>query len=174
MLEDHVWNFVKIKHAGQYRKSGELVINHLIEVASITMILLNELEIFDQKEKFLLRNVALLHDVLEDTPTTIKELSNIVSLETIQYIEFLTEDGSLPYIKRKKAYLQQIRTAPLQVKIIKLADIYSGLKTVHNFKNDSWAKKYTVYAKRILVQCMPTTLKKTSIYKKSMQIIIEF
>ena len=80
-----------LKHSGQLDKSGLPYISHPIFVS------LN-VETEDQKI------VALLHDVLEDTDTTEKELLDIgVTEEQLEAIKLLTrtkEDSYMKYVKR--------------------------------------------------------------------------
>ena len=64
-IYDKVLDFAKRKHANQIRRSGEPVINHPIGVANI-------LKEAGFSEKFQI--IALLHDTLEDTDTTVDEL----------------------------------------------------------------------------------------------------
>ena len=69
-------------HEGQKRKSGEPYIVHPILVASITAKISND-ELMVQS--------ALLHDVVEDTPCTIEELSDTFGEDVAHMVEGLTK-----------------------------------------------------------------------------------
>lgn len=69
-----VLEFVKKKHAGQIRRSGEPVVNHPIGVAEI-------LRKSGYGEDYQI--VGLCHDLLEDTDTTIEELRELIGDEAI-------------------------------------------------------------------------------------------
>ncbi|MCL1893999.1 MAG: hypothetical protein FWG02_07180 [Holophagaceae bacterium] len=65
--------------------------------------------------------VALLHDVLEDTSTTIDDMKSQGIPETvIELLELLTHDSSVSYME----YIQRVKDSGSQVAInVKLADL---------------------------------------------------
>lgn len=62
--------------------------------------------------------VALLHDVVEDTDTTLDDLSRFFPKEVIDAIALMTHDDSVPYLD----YVRTIKSNPIASKV-KLADI---------------------------------------------------
>ena len=63
--------------------------------------------------------VALLHDVVEDTPYTIEGLRSIgFDNQIIEAIGVMTHDENVPYME----YIRQIKTNPI-AKAVKLADL---------------------------------------------------
>ena len=62
--------------------------------------------------------VALLHDVVEDTDTTLEELAKIFPPEVIGALRLLTHDPDVPYLD----YVRKIGNDPLAKKV-KLADL---------------------------------------------------
>ena len=74
--------FSKMAHAGQFRKSGEPYIIHPILVAAITAAI-------SADETMVI--AALLHDVVEDTPYTIKEIEAKFSSDVSNLVEGLTK-----------------------------------------------------------------------------------
>lgn len=63
--------------------------------------------------------VALLHDVVEDTDTTLEDLRNEgFSDEVIDALTLLTHDTEVPYMD----YVEMIKTNPI-AKTVKLADL---------------------------------------------------
>ena len=73
-LYDNVLEFVKNKHKGQIRRSGEPVINHPIGVANILK---------ESGYGLDYQIIALLHDTLEDTDTSIDELLKLTNNKVI-------------------------------------------------------------------------------------------
>lgn len=111
-------NFIKEKHAGQTRKvSGLPYISHPIAVSAIVSAY--------KKSKHLdeLITASLLHDTLEDTPTTYEELENKFSPFVASLVKELTNDpekmkkmGKLAYQKDKLSHMSSYGL------VIKLAD----------------------------------------------------
>jgi len=62
--------------------------------------------------------IALLHDVVEDTDTTIEQLSQIFPKEVTNAVALLTHDEDVPYFD----YVKAIKKDPLALKV-KLADL---------------------------------------------------
>ncbi len=62
--------------------------------------------------------VALLHDVVEDTDTTLEELAKIFPPEVISALRLLTHDPAVPYLD----YVRKIGNDPVARKV-KLADL---------------------------------------------------
>lgn len=62
--------------------------------------------------------VALLHDVVEDTDTTLDDLAKIFPKEVIDAITLMTHDDSVPYLD----YVKEIKNNPIATKV-KLADL---------------------------------------------------
>ena len=62
--------------------------------------------------------IALLHDVVEDTDTTLEQLSLLFPKEIINAVALLTHDDAVPYLD----YIKAIKKDPLALKV-KLADL---------------------------------------------------
>ena len=62
--------------------------------------------------------VALLHDVVEDTDTTLDDLSRIFPKEVTDAIALMTHDDNVPYLD----YVKTIKSNPIASKV-KLADL---------------------------------------------------
>lgn len=127
--------FAKEKHKGQTRKGTDIpYITHIFSVAKI----LKE-ESADIKTII----VGMLHDTLEDTKTTIEELTEEFGVEIASMVDTLSEKKSLPYNKRK--YMQSIRIkySSTEVKMVKCADCISNLTdTYYELKRNAnvWEK----------------------------------
>ena len=92
-------------HINQKDRSGLPYILHPIHLA----------EQMDTEEECI---VALLHDVVEDTEVTFKELEKEFSTTIIDALKLLTHDKDTDYFE----YIERIKTNPLAVKV-KLADL---------------------------------------------------
>lgn len=67
--------------------------------------------------------VALLHDVLEDTPTEAGLVRRSFGRAVSQLVELLTEDRSLDgYGRRKRALRSVVRSAPAEAQLVFAAD----------------------------------------------------
>ena len=92
-------------HHGQSDKSGIPYILHPMHVA----------EQMETEEECI---VAILHDTVEDTNVTFKQLEKEFSKEIIKALKLLTHDKSVPYMD----YVMKIKSNPIAKKV-KLADL---------------------------------------------------
>ena len=116
------YNIASKSHEGQLRKSGEPYFNHCVEVLKIIK---NEFGI--NNEKYLI--AALLHDTIEDTPLTLKQVKQQFGQEVVELIEGVTklENGDDKDTLSKvldKSYLNP------GVAVIKLADRLHNMRTL--------------------------------------------
>ena len=97
-------DFVARKHSDQRRKgaAAEPYINHLAEVAFLVA------EATQGRDPLAVLG-ALLHDTLEDTDTTRKELESEFGVEAAALVAEVTDDKSRPKQERKRL---QVETAP--------------------------------------------------------------
>lgn len=121
-LYEKVLTFVKEKHTGQFRRSGEPVINHPIGVANLL------------KEKGYgldYQIVGLLHDTIEDAGVTAKELLELTGSQEIV-------DGVLSLTKTDDMSLEEsIENAKKNPygRVIKGSDRLHNAKTTYKDKN---------------------------------------
>lgn len=71
---------------------------------------------------------ALLHDTIEDTPTTHAELAERFGVRVADGVLALTKDRSVPKPERMADCLQRIRAQPHEVWMVKLADRITNLE----------------------------------------------
>ncbi len=132
LIED-AFHFVEKKHAGIVRKSGEPYIHHLIEVAYI---------VADLQGGPVTIASALLHDVVEDTDTTVEDIKKLFGDECARIVDSLTKIQRLKLSKRtqedfvaedhRKIFLGMAKD--VRVIIIKLADRLHNLRTIEALK----------------------------------------
>jgi (p)ppGpp synthase/HD superfamily hydrolase len=66
--------------------------------------------------------VALLHDVVEDTPATVAEIRQAFGPRVALLVASVSEDPTLHGAERKQAYREQVRVAPRDAQAICAAD----------------------------------------------------
>ncbi|GAA4466609.1 HD domain-containing protein [Nibrella saemangeumensis] len=80
--------------------------------------------------------VALLHDVLEDTATTAGELTSQFSIAVATAVAALTKNNALPKSEKMQDSLNRIRSCSKEVWAVKLADRITNLQEPPS----SWSK----------------------------------
>lgn len=127
-LVEDAYEFAKKKHEGQYRRSGEPYIHHLIEVCYI----LTELNCGPTTLA-----AGLLHDVVEDTDATLDDLK-VFGDDVCMIVDSLTKIQRLKLSHRKeedfvaedhrKIFLGMAKD--VRVIVIKLADRLHNMRTL--------------------------------------------
>ncbi len=124
--------FAKKAHEGQKRMSGEPYFIHVAETAKI----LTKLGM-DAKTIA----AGLLHDVLEDTPTTEEELEKEFGKDIVYLVNGVTKLGKLKYHGHER-HVESLRkffvamSNDLRVVIIKFADRLHNLRTLEHVRED--------------------------------------
>jgi guanosine-3',5'-bis(diphosphate) 3'-pyrophosphohydrolase len=62
---------------------------------------------------------AILHDAIEDTPSSLDEITKLFGSRVSQLVEALSDDKSLPKSERKRLVLAHLAHAEDAVKLIK-------------------------------------------------------
>lgn len=121
-----VIKFAEIKHGEQKDKNGELYVWHLYRVATCFIDDNDEYEI-----------VAWLHDILEDTNTTVDDLLELgVPKNLISAIVILTHNKGQSY----EDYIKLICTNKIATRV-KLADLHDNLNPARLRKLDTKTQK---------------------------------
>ncbi len=126
-------------HKDQIDKSGMPYVFHPFHLA----------EQMDTEEKVI---VALLHDVVEDTDYSLKDLENMGFPESvIQALALLTHDKNVPYMD----YVARIKDDPI-ARAVKLADLKhnSDLSRL-DFVDEKAIQRVQKYEKAIALLCEP-------------------
>lgn len=127
------WEFAKLKHGNQMRKSGEPYIIHPLEAA-----------IFLCEWKMDANTIiaGLLHDVLEDTQTTEKEIGDRFGVDVLAMVIGVTKVSTVTNENRSKENKKKVYTneslmkvllsisTDLRIIIIKLADRLHNMNTI--------------------------------------------
>lgn len=126
----HAAEFAKTMHEGQTRASGEPYYTHPLEVAGI---------LADMKMDSATIVTAILHDTLEDTPATYKELTAkfgkevadlVNGVSKLTKIESQTVEGKQAENFRK---LVLAMSEDIRVLLVKLADRLHNMRTLGAF-----------------------------------------
>jgi GTP pyrophosphokinase len=119
--------FAAAAHKGQQRRSGEPFITHPLGVATI----LAELRLDEQTIA-----AALLHDVVEDTPTELSAVSDEFGEEIAQLVDGVTKLTRVQFQSREQAEAENYRKMVVamagdkRVILVKLADRLHNLRTI--------------------------------------------
>lgn len=125
--------FAAKSHKGQVRRSGEPYLSHPLEVANMLADM--------QLDKTTLA-AGLLHDVLEDSEVTIKDLQEAFGKEIADLVEGVTKINRVHDVSPELDQAETIRkiilamTDDLRVIFIKLADRIHNLKTLKFLPED--------------------------------------
>ena len=127
------YNYAHKKHGDQCRKSGEPYIIHPLNVAYILAdIGLDESTIC----------AALLHDVVEDTETTEKDITNEFGKEVSELVAGVTKLSNIAFATVEEQQAEDYRKMflamgkDIRVIIIKLADRLHNMRTLKFLKRD--------------------------------------
>ena len=121
--------FATKAHEGQFRKGTQIpYILHPMEAAAIVGTMTTDEEIIAG---------AVLHDVVEDTDTTVEDIINLfgarvgglVASESENKQEYLPAEST--WKVRKQETLDHLKTAPIEVKMIALGDKLSNIRSIY-------------------------------------------
>ncbi|WP_324824103.1 bifunctional (p)ppGpp synthetase/guanosine-3',5'-bis(diphosphate) 3'-pyrophosphohydrolase [Sinanaerobacter sp. ZZT-01] len=135
---ERAYKIAERQHEGQYRKSGEPYLIHPVEVAKI-------LADLGMDENTII--AGLLHDAVEDTPYTQKDLERDFGEEVALLVDGVTKLGSLVYESKEERQAENLRkmflamSKDIRVLIIKLADRLHNLRTINYMTEDKIIEK---------------------------------
>lgn len=126
-LVEKAYKLAEMKHAEQKRRSGEPYIIHPTQVAYI-------LAQMKMDEETLA--AAFLHDVVEDTDTTLQQLREQFGAKVTMLVDGVTKLGKIEYISKEERQIENYRkmflamAQDIRVVIIKLADRLHNMRTM--------------------------------------------
>jgi guanosine-3',5'-bis(diphosphate) 3'-pyrophosphohydrolase len=144
-------DFAAVRHSAQRRKGPDAApyVNHLIEVASLVA---NVGGVVDLDVLI----AAVLHDVLEDTPTTADEVTERFGTRVCAFVQALSDDKSLPRRRRREIALEELPAAEPLVHVIKLADLASNIKLLPSNWTDDRKREYLQWSEHAATICSPS------------------
>jgi len=143
-------DFAAERHSAQRRKGPDAApyVNHLIEVAMLVARVA-------QVEDVEVLMAAVLHDVLEDTPTSPDEVSARFGPRVLTIVEALSDDKSLPRRRRREITLEGLPQREAPIKIVKLADLTSNIKLLPPNWSLEHKLEYLEWSERAATICSP-------------------
>jgi (p)ppGpp synthase/HD superfamily hydrolase len=115
------FQYAATKHRYQILSDGQTP--YFSHVVRVTFILRDLFDIDDQQALI----ATILHDVVEDTGTSLDEIAQFFGRTIANYVGILTKDDALPKRRREREYHERLFNAAEIVQIAKLADIYDNL-----------------------------------------------
>jgi (p)ppGpp synthase/HD superfamily hydrolase len=115
------FRYAALKHRQQTLADG--VTPYFVHVVRVCWILRDLFQIKDTATIV----ASILHDVVEDTNTSLEEIDELFGKTIAQYVDLLTKDPTLPKRQRDRDYDEKLLNAPETVQIAKLADLYDNL-----------------------------------------------
>lgn len=120
--------FAGAKHAVNNQCIPGTNLPYIIHLSNVAMeILTSDQSAGDFKLDFALQ-LALLHDILEDTDTTFDEISREFGFDVAEGVAALTKNENLPKPERMADSLKRIRLLSKEVSAVKLADRITNLQ----------------------------------------------
>ena len=119
--------FSALEHKGQVRHSGEPYLVHPLEVADI---------LADMKLDAVCVSAGLLHDVVEDTLTTIERIRETFGEDVAHIVEGVTKISAIPFSSSEERQAENFRKMLLamvddiRVIVVKLADRLHNMRTL--------------------------------------------
>src|ERR687898_1244523 len=129
--------FSAFEHKGQVRHSGEPYMVHPLEVADF---------LADLKLDVVAIAAGLLHDVVEDTLTTIEVIAERFGPEVAHVVEGVTKIGAIPFSSSEQRQAENFRKMLLamvddiRVILVKLADRLHNMRTLHHLPEERRVK----------------------------------
>lgn len=131
ILLTKAFEFAAIKHRHQTRKSDNS--SYIIHPAGVAS-LLTDAGITDSD----IIIAALLHDTIEDTDTTLEEISELFNVRIAGIVVQVSDNRSLSQIERKKAQIVHAKTIQYEAKLVKLADKLHNLTALTTSRPVGW------------------------------------
>jgi len=115
------------EHKGQVRASGEPYLTHPLEVANI---------LAEMKMDAVTVSVGLLHDVVEDTLTTLEKIEELFGAEVAHIVDGVTKISQIPFTSKEEKQAENFRkmllamTDDIRVIMVKFADRLHNMRTL--------------------------------------------
>ncbi|HVC18972.1 MAG TPA: bifunctional (p)ppGpp synthetase/guanosine-3',5'-bis(diphosphate) 3'-pyrophosphohydrolase [Vicinamibacterales bacterium] len=125
--------FSAFEHKGQVRHSGEPYLVHPLEVADLLV---------EMKLDVVAVAAGLLHDVVEDTLTSIDRIRELFGPEVAHVVEGVTKIGAIPFSSSEERQAENFRKMLLamvddiRVILVKLADRLHNMRTLHHLPEE--------------------------------------
>ena len=125
--------FSAYEHKGQVRHSGEPYLVHPLEVADL---------LADMKLDVVAVAAGLLHDIVEDTQTSIDRIKELFGPDIAHVVEGVTKLGAIQFSSSEERQAENFRKMLLamvddiRVILVKLADRLHNMRTLHHLPEE--------------------------------------
>ncbi len=132
-LLERAYQLSASKHQGQVRRSGEPYLTHPLAVANI---------LADMKLDVACVSVGLLHDVVEDTLTSVEAIRETFGDDVANIVDGLTKISQIQFSSQKEKQAENFRKLLLamvddiRVILVKLADRLHNMRTLEHLSPD--------------------------------------
>src|SRR5262249_56242535 len=115
------------EHKGQLRASGEPYLTHPLEVANL---------LAEMKMDAVTVSVGLLHDVVEDTLTTLDKIEELFGPDVAHIVDGVTKISQIPFTSKEEKQAENFRkmllamTDDIRVIMVKFADRLHNMRTL--------------------------------------------
>ena len=132
-LIQRAYDFCRKHHAGQLRASGEPYVLHPLAVALV---------LAEMKLDATAIAAGLLHDAVEDTPVTSREIAETFGQQVAHIVEGVTKIDKIQFANREDRQAENVRkmllamVSDVRVVLIKLADRLHNMRTLQHLALD--------------------------------------
>jgi len=132
-LLSRAYVFSALEHKGQVRRSGEPYLVHPLEVADM---------LAEMRLDVVAVAAGLLHDIVEDTPTTIEKIRELFGEDVAHVVEGVTKLSALQFSSSEERQAESFRKMLLamvddiRVILVKLADRLHNMRTLEHLSED--------------------------------------
>src|SRR5438094_8244670 len=135
------YSFSAKEQQGQVRASGEPDLTHPLEVANL---------LAEMKMDAVTVGVGLLHDVVEDTLTTLEKIEELFGSEVAHIVDGVTKISQIPFTSKEEKQAENFRkmllamTDDIRVIMVKFADRLHNRKTLaylHSERREAIARE---------------------------------
>jgi guanosine-3',5'-bis(diphosphate) 3'-pyrophosphohydrolase len=142
--------FAAKKHADKNQVIPGTTLPYVVHLSNVVMEVLIAAANTEKFDSGYAVQVALLHDVLEDTDTDFDEIANEFGKEIAQAVLALTKNSKIPKENRMEDSLNRIKQLQKEVWAVKLADRITNLQA----PPAHWSvEKITEYRKQAVLIC---------------------
>lgn len=140
------------RHSGQHRgdEGQSPFMNHVVAVAAVLAV---EGGVTDLD----LLTAAVLHDSVEDTPTTFEELTEQFGPIVAGLVREVTDDAVLPYARRKELQIANAPTLSAAAKQLRVADKIANLRDITERPPVGWSlerrSQYLSWSEQVVAGC---------------------
>lgn len=139
--------FAAERHAGQVLPGTDLP--YLVHVTAVAAEVMRGIALEPVAAPDLAVACALLHDVVEDTATTVDELAAVFGAEVARGVAALSKDAGLAKAEQLDDSLRRIADCPREVWAVKLADRIVNLQPPPGHWSGDKRVRYRAEARRI-------------------------